>query len=156
MPRFSKYFRLGLSQHQLDFVDIDTDHDTPVYVDPFAIEIRNDILAAEASQQIRVFFKKVLDAIRDCDSERGRGLMPHLTEPREMYLGVSRGDPQGRGVGRKQAAQLIRAITNSRAYKSGAYKMPSPISSSEIGRVKDGGSMVDAAGNRKCGARTCK
>jgi hypothetical protein len=119
MPRFSKFFQLGLSQHELDFVDIDTDHDTPVYVDPFAIEIKNDIWAAQASEHIRVFFREVLDAIRDGDEERAKGLMSHLTEPRETYLGVSRGDPQGRGVGRIQAGQLIQAIANSNAYKSG-------------------------------------
>jgi hypothetical protein len=56
MPRFSQSFGLGVSQHELDFVDIDTDHDTPVFVDPFAIEVRNDIWAARASEHIRVFF----------------------------------------------------------------------------------------------------
>lgn len=119
MPRFSEYFRLGLSQHQLDFVDVNTERDTPVYVDPFAMEIRNDIWAAQASECIRNFFREVLDAIRDGDDERARGLMSHLNEPGETYLGVSKTEPQGRGVGRIQSASLIRAIANSKAYKSG-------------------------------------
>lgn len=69
MPRFSKFFRLGMSQHQLDFVDVNNEHDTPVYVDPYAIEVRNDIWAARASEQIRVFFLEVLAALRDGDDE---------------------------------------------------------------------------------------
>ncbi|GIQ76212.1 hypothetical protein BraRD5C2_46560 [Bradyrhizobium sp. RD5-C2] len=45
--------------------------------------------------------------------------MSHLTEPRETFLGVSTGNPQGRGVGPRQARQLITAIARSKAYKTG-------------------------------------
>jgi len=119
MPRFSEYFELDLTQHQLDFVDVSNEYDTPVYVDPYAIEVRDDVWAAQASEQIRVFFTEVLDSIRAGDLERARNLMSHLTEPKETFLGVSRDDPKGRGVGRKQSGQLIDAIEASKAYKSG-------------------------------------
>jgi hypothetical protein len=119
MPRFSEHFNLGLSQHELDFVDVSNTYDTPVYVDPYAIEIQDDIWAASASENIRTFFTEVLAAIRDNDRLRAIGLMSHLTEPKETYLGVSRGNPQGRGVGPGQARQLIAAIAESKAYKSG-------------------------------------
>jgi len=119
MPRFSEFFQLELSQHQLDFVDVSNEYDTPVYVDPYAIEIQDDIWAADASEHIRVFFKEVLDAIQLGDDARAVNLMSHLTEPKETFLGVSVGDPHGRGVGPQQSRQLIQAIANSKAYKSG-------------------------------------
>jgi hypothetical protein len=119
MPRFSEYFSLDLSQHQLDFVDVSNEYDTPVYVDPYAIEIRDDIWSARASEQIRSFFKEVLAALRDQNTARAIGLMSHLREPKETFLGVSRGDPQGRGVGKGQAQQLIAAIRQSKAFASG-------------------------------------
>jgi hypothetical protein len=119
MPRFSEFFNLGLSQHQLDFVDINNECDTRVYVDPYAIEIRDDIWAADASEHIRVFFLEVLAALKDGDDERAMGLMGHLGEPRETFLGVSTGEPKGRGVGRLQALQLIASIRQSKAFSSG-------------------------------------
>lgn len=119
MPRFSEYFGLGLSQAELDFVDVSNEFDTPVYVDPYAIEIQDDIWAAQASEYIRVFFKEVLDALRDGDKERAQNLMSHLHEPEETFLGVSQFDPKGRGVGKGQAKQLITAILGSKAYASG-------------------------------------
>jgi hypothetical protein len=119
MPRFSQFHELELSQHQLDFVDVNNKHDTPVYVDPYAIEVRDDIWAAKASQHLRIFFKEVLDAIRNGDQDRALSLMSHLREPRETFLGVSKESPKGKGVGRRQSAQLIRAIERSKAYQTG-------------------------------------
>ncbi len=119
MPRFSEYFSIRLSQHELDFVDISSDYDTPVYVDPYAIEVRDDIWSGEASAYIRSFFIEVLSALRQNEDARANHLMSHLQEPRETFLGVSRGKPKGRGVGRIQARQLITAIRNSKAYQTG-------------------------------------
>lgn len=119
MPKFSNYFSIGLSQHELDFVDINSDHDTPVYVDPYAIEIRDDIWSGEASAHIRSFFLEVLSALRQNEDDRARNLMAHLHEPRETFLGVSQGKPKGRGLGRVQANQLISAIRNSQAFQTG-------------------------------------
>ncbi|ESX03398.1 hypothetical protein X769_17715 [Mesorhizobium sp. LSJC268A00] len=119
MPRFSEYFQLNKSQSELDFVDVSNDYDTPVYVDPYAIEIRDDIWAARASESIRSFFLEVMAALKAKDRFRATNLMSHLHEPRETFLGVSSGTPQGLGVGAGQAGQLINAILGSAAYKSG-------------------------------------
>jgi hypothetical protein len=119
MPKFSAYFGLGMTQRELDFVDINTDHDTPVYVDPYAIEIRNDIWSASASENIRSFFQEVLRSLRERDTSRAENLMSHFREPAETFLGVSRGTPKGRGVGAIQARQLIHAIKHSNAFITG-------------------------------------
>ena len=119
MPKFSEYFSLGLSQHQLDFVDVSNDYDTPVYVDPYAIEIRNDIWAEKASDYIRTFFIEVLNALRDGDDMRAKSLMSHMQEPKETFLGVSIGKPKGRGVGATEAARMIVSIKSSKAYQTG-------------------------------------
>ena len=119
MPKFSDYFSIPLSQHQLDFVDVSNEEDTPVYLDPYAIEIQNDIWAARASNSIRIFFEEVLSALRNGDSFRAANLMSNLREPRETFLGVSNGKPKGRGVGTIQAGQLIGSIENSEAFKTG-------------------------------------
>lgn len=119
MPQFSKFFRLNASQTQLDFVDISTDYDTSVYVDPYAIEIKNDQWTCDASEYIRSFFNEVLSALREGDRRRAVNLMSYLREPQETFLGVSRQEPQGRGVGRIQAQQLVSAIERSAAFKTG-------------------------------------
>jgi hypothetical protein len=119
MPKFSKHFRINASQPELDFVDVSTDYDLPVYVDPYAIEMQDDVWSAQCSELIRSFFLEVLDALRDGDRGRAENLMSHLHEPAETFLGVSSDEPQGRGVGSKQAWQIVNSIRRSKAFTTG-------------------------------------
>ncbi len=119
MPKFSKHFRINAPQSQLDFVDVSTDYDTQVYVDPYAIEIKDDVWSGQCSEYIRSFFLEVLAALRSNDSMRAQNLMSHLHEPAETFLGVSKFEPRGRGVGSKQAAQIVSRIKKSQAFQTG-------------------------------------
>ncbi|MGB5083978.1 MAG: hypothetical protein WBO09_05080 [Methylocystis silviterrae] len=137
MPKFSEFFSLNQSQYELDFVDINNRRDTPVYVDPYAIEVADDIWAATASEYIRGFFKEVLDALRANNIPRAAFLMSNLHEPSETFLGVSREEPRGRGVGAGQAQQLLRAIQKSKAFRSGILSDLSEMSLYVEGVARD-------------------
>ena len=88
--RFSEFFRLGLTQAELDFVDVDGDLDTRLFIDPYAIEIRQDELSQEFPHHIVSFFEDVLRSLRTGDDERAEQLMSNLREPQETFLGMSR------------------------------------------------------------------
>lgn len=119
MPKFSKHFKINAPQSQLDFVDVSTDYDLPVYLDPYALEIQDDVWSGQCSELIRTFFTEVLEALRQKDNTRAINIMSHLHEPPETFLGVSKGEPKGKGVGAKQARQIISSIKRSKAYQSG-------------------------------------
>ncbi len=115
----SRYFNLGKTQAELDFVNVDTLHDTPVFVDPYALEIKDDQWSNRCADHIRSFFSEVINAIRTEDYHHALHLLSHLHEARETYLGVSRGQPQGRGIGTWHTEQLFNALRESRAVKTG-------------------------------------
>lgn len=117
--KFSKAFKLGKPQGALDFVDVTTARDTRVFLDPYAIEIKQNMLAIECAAYIRSYFNAVLDAVRAGDTRRARHLTEHLSEPKDTFIGVSKGKPRGRGVGREQADDLLRALRRSRAFETG-------------------------------------
>jgi hypothetical protein len=119
MPRFSEFFLLNADQAQLDFVDIDTDHDTPVFLDPYAIEIRADPWSNDCAETVRQFFGSILEALRGGDFESARNLVSQLQEPSETFLGLSKGKPAGRGVGAFQAKRLLDVISGSEALRTG-------------------------------------
>lgn len=129
MTKFSRTQGLSLSQAELDFVDIDTDTDNRLYLDPYAIQIRDDQWSASCGDHIRAFFNEVLDALRDGNDARAEHLLSNLHEPNETFLGQSEDHPSGRGVGPDKARALTAALKSSRAFSSG---MLSDISEAEL------------------------
>ena len=117
--KFSQHFKLGKSQAELDFVDIDPSEDLELYLDPYAIEIRNDDWSAECGDHIRSFFQAVLDALRDDNLKEATHLVSNLSEPNETCFGVSSGKPSGRGVGSFQGGLILDALRNSVAFATG-------------------------------------
>ena len=117
--RFSRHFGLNQSQAQLDFVDVDVTRDARLFVDPYAIEIKENEFSEACADQIRTFFDEVLIALRKNNLSRAQHLTAYLSEPRETYLGFSADRPQGRGLGRFQADQILLALQRSRAFKTG-------------------------------------
>jgi hypothetical protein len=62
--RVSEYFNLGRSQPSLDFVDVDTEKDASVFIEPGAIRQLPDDWGAQCVDMLTSFFDSVLDAIR--------------------------------------------------------------------------------------------
>ncbi|MEA2858250.1 MAG: hypothetical protein QOC72_289 [Methylobacteriaceae bacterium] len=117
--KFSQAFRLDKVQAELDFVDINTARDTRLFLDPYAIQIKQNLFSEECSTHIRVFFAEILACLRERDVARAQHLTGYLTEPQETFLGFSKGRPRGRGMGRFQADQLLAAFRSSRAFRTG-------------------------------------
>lgn len=117
--RFSQIFKLGLDQPQLDFVDIAPSTDTPLYIDPFAISLKEDEWSSQCHTHIKSFFGTALDHIRAKRAPQAKLLLNGLREPNETCLGMSKGKPSGRGVSGKQAIDLYTSLSNSQAAKSG-------------------------------------
>jgi hypothetical protein len=129
MARFFSTFGYSVSQAELDFVDVDTSLDNRLYLDPYAIQIRDDEWSSKCGDAIRSFFNEVLDALRVNNDARATHLLSHLHEPNETFLGQSDGKPSGRGVGPNKAADLANALKRSRAFQTGLI---SDISEAEL------------------------
>jgi len=119
MATFCEFNNLPHSQAEVDFVDVDLETDTPLYVCPYAIEIRTDDWSAQCGDLIRSFFTEVLAQLRAGNNARVAHLLGHLHEPNETRLGQSTGRPRGRGVGENKSLLLGEALRTSRAYHTG-------------------------------------
>src|SRR5579864_960216 len=108
--RFSAAFRIDKTQAELDFVDVDLGRDTPLFVDPFALSIRKDAWSYQCTQHVLSFFQTAIDAIHSGDDTCARQTLTNLSEPNETRLGLSRGEPSGRGIGGKQEYDLYAAL----------------------------------------------
>jgi hypothetical protein len=119
MPLVSNYFRINKSQAQLDFVDVDTEKDLQLFIDPYVFSKSSDAWSVICHEAIVSFFQSVIDAVRRGDDATGRALLNNLGEPNETCLGLSTGTPAGRGIGRLQADELYDRLKRSRAARTG-------------------------------------
>lgn len=117
--KITQAFGLGVTQHEIDFVDIDTDADLPLFLDPLFLSARRDAWSVNASRTIRSFFQTFVRFATNGELGRARALFDHLHEPNETCLGLSKGDPQGRAIGVDNAQRLFESILNSRAVETG-------------------------------------
>ena len=119
MARFSVVYGLSNNQADLDFVDVELTTDTPLFIDPYAIQIRHDEWSEKCGDTIRSFFNHLLDLLHDNRIDQAANLLNNLHEPNETRLGVSSGESSGRAIGRHKARQLTQAMINSRAFRTG-------------------------------------
>lgn len=117
--KFSEVFSLHKSQAQLDFVDINLNSDTPLYLDPYALTTREDDWSVECHACVVSFFASVLSCVQTGNRNRGSELLSRLSEPEETRLGVSKGHSKGRGIGNVQAGEVFDAMARSAAAHSG-------------------------------------
>lgn len=117
--RISELYNLQKSQAELDFIDIDVDKDVPLFLDPFFLGKRVDRWSAEANSTIRSFFQQVLDLLKAKDVDGAKELFIHLTEPNATCLGMSKGKPRGRGVGRGDTDDIFVSFASSKAARTG-------------------------------------
>jgi len=117
--KVSEYFNLNKSQHELDFVDIDLAKDNPLFIDPFFISTRIDPLSIDVDTTIKSFFQYVIDLIKSGNETLAKNLLSHLNEPNETCLGMSKGEPKGRGIARQNAEWIYDSLVQSEAVKTG-------------------------------------
>ncbi|PQO27380.1 hypothetical protein C5Y96_17720 [Blastopirellula marina] len=119
---FSQHYKIGLTQQDLDFVDIPLDTDIRLYVDPYAFKINNHDWYVDCNNLVVDFFQTLIGHIRDGNHVTGRMLLQNCGEPNETHLGQSSGPPRGRGVGELKGRILYGRLQTSEAAKTGFLK----------------------------------
>lgn len=117
--KISERFDLEANQFTLDFVDIDTDGDTPLFLDPSFIGLKKNRWAESASRTIRSFFETFVELYRAGQKESARSLLQNLHEPNETCLGLSKGRPRGNAIGDRDGDKLFVSIAKSKAMDTG-------------------------------------
>lgn len=120
--RFSEYFKIGLTQPYLDFVDVRLDTDVPVFLEPGAIRALDSAWGNELSSLLQVFFEDVLSLIKSGNDQKAQKLLSSLNERNEFHLGYSSGKSQGHGFGSGSAKSVWSALNKSSAVATGLLK----------------------------------
>ena len=117
--KISEIFKLKKSQYELDFIDVDPNYDIPLFLDPYFISKCDFPFAYEAHRSIKSFFECLLKQLKANKTSHARELFSHLNEPNEFCLGLSKGRPEGKGIGPKDSENIFNSLIQSKAFKSG-------------------------------------
>lgn len=117
--RVSTIFKLSRSQATLDFVDVDVERDTRVFVSPRALALMQTDWGDGCVSLIQSFFETVLQLIKDDKNDEAEALLQELREPNETHLGMSHGKSRGRALGNSSAHDVWAALSQSAAAKTG-------------------------------------
>ncbi|ORA82085.1 hypothetical protein K3U93_18515 [Mycobacterium malmoense] len=117
--RVSELYELGVSQPSLEFLDVDINTDTKVFVDPHAFRYLDTDWALGCVALLQDFYNELLRAVQTENYLRGEYLLGQLNEPNEAHLGLSRREARGKGVGTTLAEEIFDALLSSEAVTSG-------------------------------------
>jgi hypothetical protein len=117
--RVSTIFELKRSQATLDFVDVDVERDTRVFVSPRALTLMQTDWGDGCVSLIQNYFETVLKLIKDRKNAQAEALLQELREPNETHLGMSQAKSRGRALGNESAHDVWAALSQSAAAKSG-------------------------------------
>jgi len=120
--KISEIFELDATQFELDFVDIDTDADMPLFLDPFFLGCRTDSWSLNSTRTLKSFFQAFINFIRNGEKDRARALFDYLHEPNETCLGLSVGRPRGNAIGSIDGQKLFDSIAQSNAVATGVVE----------------------------------
>jgi hypothetical protein len=119
LPKVSEYFALGVGQPGLDFVDTHSERDILLFLDPYAISLRDDAWSNLCLDHINSFFQTAIDLIHAGDEHAAKAVLSNLKEPKETGLGYGTKPRRGRGVSGGKALDLYASLSRSRAAKTG-------------------------------------
>jgi hypothetical protein len=115
----SEYFKLKKSQYDLDFFDAYIAKDTPLFIDPWAIRTSDDDFSINAYQKIHSVFEQLIEFIKNNKETEALELLNNLHEPSETGLGYAKNSKAGSGVGEDKSLEIYKALSTSKAVKSG-------------------------------------
>jgi hypothetical protein len=116
---FCEHFKIDKNQDELDFLDIYANQDIPLFLDPYGISAMGTKWSKECESQIASYFQYLIDSIQKKDKQTIKKLLNALHEVNEVSLGYSANQPEGRGIGPKQAKEMQHAFESSLAAQSG-------------------------------------
>ncbi len=117
--KISERFNLNKTQYELDFVDINTEADTPLFLDPYYISKCEFPFAVSAYESIRSYFEFLLALLRANKIAKAKEVFSYLGENNDICMGLSKGKPRGHGMGPVDTIAIFEQLLQSRAIRSG-------------------------------------
>lgn len=133
----TEQLNLKSGHNNIEFVDVDLELDTELYLDPSLIECSNDKWCIEANEILNNYFENVFDAYAN-NRRKLHSLFENAKEPNETFLGQSVGKPNGKGNSAKGLIEIFEDILNRKLVTDKLIKRPMDLCVFVKGFAEDG------------------
>jgi hypothetical protein len=122
MKTFLDYFNIPKDTITCDFLDIDIEKDTPLYIDSYYLTWAQNKYCKEALSTQKVFMEELMLALKNADHHKAQKLCSHFSEPKFTGLGVSQHGVNGRGAKDIKVKKILDCLKSSKAAQTGLLK----------------------------------
>lgn len=122
MPTFLDHFKIAVDQDQVEFLNLDLSKDTKLFIDTYAVAMSNNEHCMNVHKALKVFMKKLLNALKSENDAEALALCSHFPEPTGTGIGWTKKSFKGRGAGEIKASTIVDALKSSEAVVSGAIE----------------------------------
>jgi len=124
----SEKLGFAITGHQdIDFVDINLDTDTGLYIDPTLIEGLPTSWCSETKTTLLDYFEKVFNCCKTKNYPKLYELVAFGKEPNETKLGVSAEQSQGKGSKPETLYNIFRSVADKCLIEKGIIEKPSEL-----------------------------
>lgn len=118
--RFSEHFNITPNhQRDLEFLDIRLDTDNLLFIDPTIMAVSRNQRDVRWHDKIQSFITTVLNYYRNGDTDAARALFNYSQESNEIFLGYTKGKPEGNGNSEESLDEVFRFAHNQRLLEEG-------------------------------------
>lgn len=122
MATISQIFELNKTQLELDFVNIDTEKDIPLFIDSTLISKCNSAFTISCNDMLQDFFSYLIGLLKNNMNEKAKTICTKIGEVNETHLGLSKNKSRGKGIGQSGTLDIFLQLKNSKAIECGVLE----------------------------------
>jgi hypothetical protein len=116
MNKFTDYFKINKVQRDVDFVKLDAEGDTRLFINPTLLRFSTDeTLSSIGTEKVESFFLEIFNLYSTGRRAEALNLFTSSGETNANHLGYSRGQSRGNGASKRALAKLFDTILKSGA-----------------------------------------
>jgi len=119
MTTFLEYFNIPLDQVQGEFLNLDLEKDTKLFIDSYYLTWSKNTHCMNALETQKVFMSELMNALKDGNDRKTYQLCSHFKEPKCTGIGLSVASYNGKGSKEIKVKKIINALKESKAAQTG-------------------------------------
>lgn len=119
MPNFLEYFNISPDQVNGEFLNLDLEKDTKLFIDSYYLTWSKNIHCMNALETQKVFMSELMNSLKNGKDKITNELCSHFKEPKCTGIGLSIASYHGKGSKKIKVKKIIDALKKSKAAKTG-------------------------------------